>query len=782
MLPLAAFFLMNTSPSQPPLDPQRFADDLLAGLVTFLVALPLCLGIAQASGVQPVAGIVTGIVAGLVVGWFSGAQLMVSGPAAGFISVVAIQVDALGTFEAVLVATVLAGLMQVGMGLAQGGLLKGFVPTSVVRGLLSAIGVILILKQIPHLFGYDQDYEGEMSFFQAADKENTFTELVHFISSCHLGASVLGLACLGLYLAWSRWRAAHRVGFPAALVVVLFGVAAHLIIDALATAGYVGEAWVIGAMHRVQVPVASSMRGLIGELPKPDFAVLMSPAVYGAGFMIAVVGSIQALLTSEAIDRLDRQRRTTPANRELIAQGIGNCVSGLLGGLPLTGEIVRSSVNIDAGADTKRAGIVHGILLAVAIMVFPWAINLIPLSCLAAILIPTGLRLASPEVLKEMWRAGRYQFIPYMATLVGIVFTDPLAGIGIGLLVSAGFILWSNLRRPMKLLVEHHLGGDVTRIELANQVSFLNRAALRRSLDSIPRGKHVLIDAHHTVYIDPDILDLIREYRDAIGPARGIHVSTRGFRDKYGIGDHIQFVDFATRELQQGVTPGQAFEYLLRGNARFSNGLQTKRDFGRQINATAHGQHPVAVILHCIDSRSPAELLFDLGLGDIFCVRVAGNISTEEVLGSMEFATAIAGAKLVVVLGHTRCSAVAAAVQAACHPDEPVAPECVHLASIIAPISRVVDAELCAVSATAPASRKQAVADEASRRNVARVVQDIRGGSQVIERLIGEGRVGIIGMIYDVAAGEVRVLPGTAGGLPETIVNKAIRKGIAAFA
>jgi carbonic anhydrase/SulP family sulfate permease len=621
-----------------------------------------------------------------------------------------------------------------------------------------------------------------MSFFQAADKENTFTELVHFVSSCHLGASVLGLVCFVIYMIWSRWSVARRSGFPAALVVVVVGVGAHLVIESLATTGHLGSEWVIGSTHRVQVPVASSMRALVDGIPKPDFATLMSPAVYAAALMIAVVGSLQALLTSEAIDRLDRHRRTTPANRELIAQGIGNCVSGLLGGLPLTGEIVRSSVNIDAGAATKRAGIVHGILLAVAIMVFPWAINLIPLSCLAAILIPTGLRLASLAVVQEMWKAGRYQFIPYAATLVGIVLTDPLQGIVIGLIVSAGFILWSNLRRPMKLFVEHHLAGDVTRVELANQVSFLNRAALRRTLDSIPRGKHVLIDAHDTVYIDPDILDLIREYRDAIGPARGIKVSTRGFRDKYGISDQIQFVDFATRELQQGVTPGQALEYLLKGNARFSNGLQTKRDYERQVNATAHGQHPIAVILHCIDSRSPAELLFDLGLGDIFSIRVAGNISTEEVLGSLEFATAVAGAKLVVVLGHTRCGAVGAAVHAACYPDDPVAPDCTHLTSIVDAIARVVDTNHCALPADAPANRKQGVADEVSRRNVAQVVQDIRGGSQVIERLVGESRVGIIGMIYDVAAGEVKVVPGTAAGLPEAIVEKAIHKGIAAFA
>ncbi len=774
--------LNDSSSARSPFDPRHLPNDLMAGLVTFLVALPLCLGIAGASGVPPVAGILAGIVAGLVVGWFSGAQLMVSGPAAGFIVVVALQIEALGTFEAVLVATILAGLMQIGMGVAQGGFFKAFVPTSVVRGLLSAIGVILVLKQIPHLFGYDKDFEGEMSFFQEADKENTFTELVHFVDACDIGASAVGIACFALIMLWGRWSVTKQSGIPAALVVVAVGVAAYFGLDALVASGQLGEAWRIEATHRVNVPVTASIGELIDGFPKPDFAVLSNPAVYGAALMIAVVGSIQALLTSEAIDRLDRQRRTTPPNRELIAQGIGNCVSGLIGGLPLTGEIVRSSVNIDAGGRTKRACIIHGVLLVVALVAFPWAINLIPLSCLAAILIATGLRLASPAIVQEMWKAGRYQFVPYVITLVAIVLSDPLIGIVVGLVVSAGFILWSNLKRPMKLFVEHHLAGDVTRIELANQVSFLNRAALRRSLDSVPRGRHVLIDAHDTAYIDPDILATIREYRDEIGPARGVQVSTRGFREKYDIADSIQFIDFTSREMQEGLSPGDAFEFLLKGNARFVNGVRMKRDLGRQISATAKGQHPIAAILHCIDSRSPAELLFDLGLGDIFSIRVAGNIATDEVLGSMEFATAVAGAKLVVVLGHTRCGAVGAALQAACHPDVPVAPECTHLASIVNSIGRMVDQSMCSLPADAPLGRQEAVADELGRRNVMQVVREIRRRSSVIERLVAEGRVGIVGMMYDVATGEVHVVSGTTAGIPDKVVDKAVRRGVAAFA
>ncbi len=773
---------MQSDTIRSPFDSRHLPDDLVAGLVTFFVSLPLCLGIAGASGVEAMAGLLTGIVAGLVVGWFSGAPLMISGPAAGFIAVVALQIEALGSFEAVLVATILAGLFQIGIGLAQGGFFKAFVPTSVVRGLLSAIGVILVLKQIPHLFGYDKDFEGEMSFFQVADKETTFTELFHFVSACDIGASAVGVACLVLIVVWNRWSVTKQSRVPAALVVVAVGVAAHFGLDALVASGHLSEPWRIEPSHRVSVPVAASFRELVAGFPKPDFAVLGNPAVYLAALMLAVVGSIQALLTSEAVDRLDRQRRTTPPNRELIAQGIGNCVSGLIGGLPLTGEIVRSSVNIDAGGRTKRAGIIHGLLLAVALVAFPWAINLIPLSCLAAILIVTGLRLASPAIVREMWAAGRYQFVPYMVTLVAIVLSDPLIGMLLGLVVSAGFILWSNLRRPMKLFVEHHLAGDVTRIELANQVSFLNRAALRHTLDSILHGKHVLIDAHEAAYIDPDILATIREYRDDIGPARGVSVSTRGFREKYDIADQIQFVDFTSREVQEGLTPGEAFEFLLRGNARFSSGNRMKRDLGRQIDATATSQHPAAAILHCIDSRSPAELLFDVGLGDVLSIRVAGNVATDEVLGSIEFATAVSGAKLVVVLGHTRCGAVGAAWQSACHPEAPVAPECTHLASIVSSIGRVVDQSMCAIPPDASPGRKQAVTDEMARRNVMQAVREIRRRSGVIERLVSEGRVGIVGMMYDVATGDVHVVPGTAAGIPDAVVDKAVRRGVAAFA
>jgi carbonic anhydrase/SulP family sulfate permease len=734
--------------------------DLMAGIVVFVVALPLCLGIALACNAPLISGVVAGVIAGVVVGSLSGARVTISGPAAGLVAVVAAEVDAIGSFEGLLLAVFLAGVLQIAFGCAQGGFIRSFVPTSVVRGLLSAIGVILILKQLPHLLGRDTDPEGEMSFFQP-DQENTFSELVAILSEFHPGAIAIGLVSLLLIFLWNRWSVARASGVPAPLVVTVFGVLAAVGLE------QVGGDWAIETSHRVQVPVARDFQEFLGFLHTPDFSQIGNPAVAFAALAIAAVASLQALMTTEAVDRLDRLRRTTPANRELIAQGIGNCISGLIGGLPMTCEIVRSSVNIDAGARTKRSAIVHGILLAAAVVIFPRTINQIPLSCLAAILIATGHRLASLRVVGEMWRAGRYQFVPYIVTLVAIVLSDPLVGIMIGLGVSICFILWSNLRRPMKIIVERHLADDVTRIELANQVSFLNRAALRNALDGVARGKQVLIDAHDSVYIDPDILEMIREYRDTIGPFRGVQVSTRGFRSRYQIKDSFQFVDFSSRELQQDLTPERAFEYLQEGNKRFRTGQRLHRDLGRQMVATAVGQHPIAVVLSCIDSRSPAELLFDLGLGDIFSVRVAGNIATDEVLGSIEFACAVAGARLVVVLGHTRCGAVGAAVQVACHPDVPVAPDCTHLGSIMQSIGRVVDGDICSLPIDAPAERKQLAIDDVACRNVEQVVRDIRSASNVLEALVKSGRLAIVGMLYDVASGVTRVVPGTVIGLPE---------------
>jgi carbonic anhydrase/SulP family sulfate permease len=319
----------------------------------------------------------------------------------------------------------------------------------------------------------------------------------------------------------------------------------------------------------------------------------------------------------------------------------------------------------------------------------------------------------------------------------------------------------------MRLVVEHHLGGDVTRIELASQVSFLNRAALRKEFDNVESGKHFLVDAHDTVYIDPDILSLIKEYRDVIGPARGVQVSTRGFRDKYAIEDRIEFIDFSSRELQEHATPNKALSYLLAGNQRFREGHRLKRDFSRFITATAASQHPMAVVLSGIDSRTPAEIIFDLGIGDVLSVRVAGNIVTPEVLGSIEFGCVAAGAKLIVVVGHNRCAAVQSAIDYVHGNQQSYIRECEYLKPIVQNLESVVlDSDSSKRhSLDGKESKGVTDADDVARRNVQRSVREIMQKSTAISALIESGQVGIVGMLYDVTTGVCHMMNETSHGI-----------------
>ncbi len=459
-----------------------------SGLVVFFVALPLCLGIALASGAPLVSGLLAGIIGGIVVGLFSGSHTSVSGPAAGLSAVVAAQILSLGSFSTFLMALLCAGMIQIGLGLAKGGFISEFFPSSVIKGLLAAIGVIIILKQIPHLVGHDPDPEGDMSFFQP-DLQTTFSELISMFGDFQLGASMIGLASLVLLVLWDKWTPLKTSLFPAPVAVVLLGIGAVLWFEQL------GDPWLIKPSHLVQVPVASDVTELVGLLPRPDFSQWMNPAIYTAGLTLAIVASLETLLNLKAVDRIDRQQRISPPSQELLAQGIGNVACGLVGGLPITSVIIRSSVNVNAGGQTKLATLVHGVLLLVSVPLIPTWLNTIPLSCLAAILLMTGIKLASPALIKQMWAEGRYQFIPFAATLTAIVFTDLLIGIVIGLVVAIGFILNSNMRRPVRRFVEKHLGGDVVHIELANQESFLNRAALSHVLAEVPRHGRVLLDA-----------------------------------------------------------------------------------------------------------------------------------------------------------------------------------------------------------------------------------------------------------------------------------------------
>lgn len=746
-MPTTKIFSMSTLPR-----------DLTSGLVVFLVALPLCLGIALASNAPLFSGLLAGIVGGIVVGVVSQSHTSVSGPAAGLTVIVAAQVAALGSFETFLLAVMVGGLIQIGLGLARAGFLSAFFPSSVIKGLLAAIGVILILKQIPHLLGHDTDPEGEMSFSQP-DQENTLTEFYAMLGDLHPGAALIGLLSVALLIVWDKIPWLKKSLVPVPLVVVLLGVGLSRLFQHLVWG------WEIEASHLVQVPVSKSLSEFVGFLRLPDFSQWSNPAVYTAGLTIAIVASLETLLNLEGVDKLDPRQRTSPASRELVAQGIGNVLVGLIGGIPLTSVIVRSSVNINAGGQTKLATIVHGLLLLVSVMFLPVWLNMVPLSCLAAILLVTGLKLASPALVRQMWSEGRYQFLPFVLTAVSIVLTDLLIGIGIGMVISLAFILSSNLRRPLRGIVERHLGGDVLHVELANQVSFLNRAALAQVFNSIPRGGHLLLDAENTVYIDHDILSMIREFQEKTAPIRGVQVSLRGFRDKYKLRNEIQYVDYSTRDLQGLLTSAQVLQILKEGNERFRSGQRLTRDLGRQLQATALGQHPLAVVLSCIDSRTPAELILDLGLGDIFSIRIAGNVTSEKVLGSIEYGCAVAGAKLVVVIGHTQCGAVTAAVNfAGSQANVEQATGCQHLEAIIHEIQLAIDPQSYQRLEQLAEPEKADFINAVSRRNVSHSVERILQQSRTLNQLVQDGRIAVIGAMYDVVTGRIDFFPDEVSG------------------
>jgi carbonic anhydrase/SulP family sulfate permease len=747
---------MNATSVTPAAPLNTLGRDLTAGVVVFLVAVPLCLGIALASGAPIMAGLVSGIVGGIVVGALSGSSISVSGPAAGLAAIVASQIQALGTFEAFLLAVMIAGALQLVAGILKGGALANYFPNNVIKGLLAAIGMLLIIKQVPHLVGYDRDYEGDMSF-TAPDGTTTLTHLWGAMDAFVPGALLVGFASLAVLVIWDRtWLKRTRI--PGALGAVLLGV---VISEALRRSG---NAWAIEDSHLVQVPVLGQEGTGWSDLVRfPDWSRWNDPAVLLAGATLAVVASLETLLNLEATDKLDPLRRTSPPNRELVAQGVGNMAAGAIGGLPMTSVIVRSSVNAQSGGRSKASAIFHGFLLLGSLLLVPTLLNRIPLAALAAVLIVTGFKLASPALFRRMWKEGSKQFVPFAITVGAIVFTDLLTGVLIGLGTSLGFILWGNLRRGFRIIREDHVGGMVHRIELATQASFLNRAQLATVLGEFRRGDQVAIDARMTDYVDPDILSLIREFADETAPARGLKVSLLGFKDRYPIRDVKQYVDWTSKEVQASLTPDRVLRLLKEGNERFTSGQRLTRDLAQQVDDTAAGQHPMACILSCIDSRSPAELLFDLGLGDIFSVRLAGNVASPKALGSMEFACKVAGAKLIVVLGHTRCGAVKATCDLVAKGLDPVeATGLTNLGAITEPISEAVRME------TRTKDRRDAsnpdFVDSVAAINVRNTIRWIEDNSPVLRSMIINGEIGIAGAMYDVATGRVTFLDGVGAG------------------
>lgn len=484
---------------------KNLSSDLPAGLVVFLVALPLCLGIALASGAPLFSGVIAGIVGGVVVALVSGSALGVSGPAAGLTVIVLSSIQSLGTFEAFLLAVVFAGILQVLFGIAKGGLIAYYFPSSVIKGMLAAIGIILILKQIPHALGFDVDFEGDESFKQP-DGHNTFTELYLAFKHYHPVGVFISAVSFALLLLWDTDKI-KKIPYisliPGALIAVVAGISINELLPGSLK---------LYDNHLVVLPRFNNTRELLSQLSFPDLSMIANTQVYVVAITIAIVASLETLLCVEATDKLDPYKRTTPTNRELIAQGAGNIVSGLIGGLPLTQVIVRSSANINSGAKTKAAAFFHGVLLLVCVLAIPGLLNKIPLACLAAILLLIGYKLAKIALFKEMYKLGWQQFIPFMVTIVAIVLTDLLKGIGIGLAVSVFYILRENFRNPYFLKKEHLHAGKKYTITLSDSVTFLNKGSILLALNEVPPNSEVVIDGSRSYSIDYDVLEIIHEF------------------------------------------------------------------------------------------------------------------------------------------------------------------------------------------------------------------------------------------------------------------------------
>lgn len=521
--------------------------DLAAGLVVFFVAVPLCLGIALASGAPLFSGIIAGIVGGLVIGTLSKSSLSVSGPAAGLAAIVLDGITEVGAFDIFLCAGIIAGVTQLALGFFRAGGIANFFPTNVIEGMLAGIGLIIILKQLPYAVGYEADYEGSESFSTLLSSGNTFSALQTAMERFAPGAILVAAVGIALMLIWNKVAFLKKIKMlPGPLVAVLAGVGINELLIRT------GSSLAISQKHLVNLPVSNGFSGFLGQFSQPNFAGFTDSRVWVLGFTIAIVASIETLLSIEAIDRLDPHKRYTPTDHELKAQGVGNIVSSLIGGLPITSVIVRSSANVNAGGQTKVSAIFHGLMILVCAAAIPFLLNKIPLASLAAILLLTGYKLANPALFSRWLKAGLSQFVPFLVTIVAIVFTNLLEGVALGMIVSLFFLLRENFRSPYFFRRKEYHEGDIIHINLAQHVSFLNKAAIKMTLENLPDNSQVVIDASEAVFIDHDVLELIREFQEVKAVEHDIRLDLIGFKEDYNLNNTL------TPQFVYSETPGQS--------------------------------------------------------------------------------------------------------------------------------------------------------------------------------------------------------------------------------
>jgi carbonic anhydrase len=617
--------------------------DIRAGLVVFLVAVPLCLGVALASGAPLMAGLISGIVGGVVVSVLSGSQLSVSGPAAGLTVIVAAGIAELG-FEVFLAAVILAGILQVLLGVFRAGTLSHYFPNAVVEGMMAAIGIIIIFKQLPHAVGYDADHEGDLSFLQP-DKENTFSELLQAFA--HIEWAAILISVVGFAIVW--WYASDKLPkpswLPSSLLIVLVGVAGVLLLPGL------GAQFVLEPAHLVQVPnLAKTPASEWVHLP--DFSRVADPRFITLAVTLAIVASLESLLSVSAVDKIDPLKRRSDTNRELSAQGAGNILSGLLGGLPVTAVIVRSATNVTAGAITKTSGFAHGVLLLVFVVALPSLLNLIPLASLAVILIAVGYKLASPSLFVRMFKRGWDQLVIFGVTLLVILFTDLLIGIGAGLAVGVLFILRRSVL-SLHLSVRSVPGSETEPvvIRLSDQVSFLQKETFLAELDRLPSGRPVIIDASHTQFLDPDIREVIADFKEQ-AVHRGIELELRGF-------GHIDQSLVSVNRLV-----GLSYSRLLSNNRLWAE--DKRREDADFFKDSAKEQLPAYYFLTCSDSRILVNMFTGTDVGEVFIHRNVANqapLHDPSLNSGLLYAVDVLKVKHLIVCGHYGCGGVEAAMK-----------------------------------------------------------------------------------------------------------------------
>lgn len=710
--------------------------DFTASIVVFLVAIPLCLGIGLASGAPLISGILSGMIGGIVVGLISESPVSVSGPAAGMVTVVLAAITQLGSYDLFLLALVFAGCIQIIIGALRVGFIADYIPSNVIQGLLCSIGILIIVKQLPFLLMYTTENQQLLVLLKDIAENFSVPDMSNIAHHLNAGAFVIGAISIATLVYFDKTKHAILEQIPGSVVVVIVGTFLNESFE------YIAPSLTQSSYELVNLPITQSIGDFISRLDTPNWQGLYNPSVYLYGFILAAVASLEALLNLEGVQKLDKDRRFTSRNRELVAQGIGNTLSGMVGGLPITSVIVRSSVNIDAGAKSKLSTIFHGVWILLVALFIPHWMNAIPLAALAAILIHVGFKLTHPKIYKEMYWQGSSRYIPFIVTIAAIILSNLLTGVIIGLIVGFFFILRDNAKIKLDIINEKYPSGEIKRLFLPQHMSFLRKASLVDELNSFPENSRLIIDARYTQYIDRDIMEVLDVFKKTQAPDKNIMLNMLGFKEHYELHDHIEFMNVTNYATQSSLTPNEVLDILKEGNKRFMEDKSINRQLSEDVKATSYTQHPIAIILGCIDSRVPVETIFDMGFGDVFVTRVAGNIANDDIIASIEFACNVAGAKLIVVLGHTYCGAI----KAACDGNGGG-----HLNQLLDKIKPAIAAEV--VTKEDRTSDNVAFMQNVTKNNVANTLNHIQQSSKVIRDLMQENKIGLVGATYDIKTG-----------------------------